>query len=141
MRELTQDDGSALHVSIAGGRKTMGFYLGYALSLYGRAQDRLSHVLVSAPYESHPQFFYPTIRSQVIYTPPPHNRPYDTRAAEVTLAAIPFVRLRDELPDDLLEEKSDSARRSPPPSGPSGRPNSSSISRQDACAPEASSSP
>ena len=105
VRELTRDDGSALHVSIAGGRKTMGFYLGYALSLYGRAQDRLSHVLVSAPYESHPQFFYPTIQSQVIYTPPPHNRPYDTRAAEVTLAAIPFVRLRDELPDDLLEGK------------------------------------
>ena len=30
----------------------MGFYLGYALSLYGRTQDRLSHVLVSSPYES-----------------------------------------------------------------------------------------
>ena len=47
VRELTRDSESALHVSIAGGRKTMGFYLGYALSLYGRAQDRLSHVLVS----------------------------------------------------------------------------------------------
>ena len=105
VRELTQDDGSALHVSIAGGRKTMGFYLGYALSLYGREQDRLSHVLVNAPYESHPQFYYPTIRSQVICTPPPHNRPYDTRDAEVTLAPIPFVRLRDELPEDLLEGK------------------------------------
>jgi CRISPR-associated protein (TIGR02584 family) len=33
-------------MSIAGGRKTMGFYAGYALSLYGRAQDRMSHVLV-----------------------------------------------------------------------------------------------
>ena len=105
VRELTQDDGSALHVSIAGGRKTMGFYLGYALSLYGREQDRLSHVLVNAPYESHPQFYYPTIRSRVIYTPPPHNRPYDTRDAEVTLAPIPFVRLRDELPENLLEGK------------------------------------
>ena len=105
LRGLTSDDDSALHVSIAGGRKTMGFYLGYALSLYGREQDRLSHVLVNAPYESHPQFFYPTIRSQVIYTPPPHNRPYDTRDAEVTMAPIPFVRLRDELPEDLLEGK------------------------------------
>ena len=103
VRDLTSDDGSALHVSIAGGRKTMGFYLGYALSLFGRAQDRLSHVLVNAPYESHPQFFYPTTRSQVIYTPPPHNRPYDTRDAEVTLASIPFVRLRDQLPEDLRE--------------------------------------
>jgi len=103
VRELTRDDKSALHVSIAGGRKTMGFYLGYALSLYGREQDRLSHVLVSAPYESHPQFFYPTVRSRVIYTPPPHNHPHDTRDAEVTLADIPFVRLRSELPEDLLD--------------------------------------
>ena len=105
VRDLTRDGDSALHVSIAGGRKTMGFYLGYALSLYGREQDRLSHVLVSPPYESHPQFFYPTPGSQVIYTPPPHNRPYDTRDAEITLAVIPFVRLRDELPDVLLDEE------------------------------------
>ena len=103
VRDLTRDDDTALHVSIAGGRKTMGFYLGYALSLYGRQQDRLSHVLVNAPYESHPQFFYPTVRSQVIYTPHPHNRPYDTRDAEVTLAEIPFVRLREGLAPDLME--------------------------------------
>jgi len=36
VRALTVDPNTALHVSIAGGRKTMGFYLGYALSLYGR---------------------------------------------------------------------------------------------------------
>lgn len=47
LRRLTEDPASELHVSIAGGRKTMGYYLGYALSLYGRPQDRLSHVLVS----------------------------------------------------------------------------------------------
>ncbi|MEN8168228.1 MAG: CRISPR-associated ring nuclease Csm6, partial [Pseudomonadota bacterium] len=46
VRELTGDQHGELHVSIAGGRKTMGFYLGYALSLFGRPQDRLSHVLV-----------------------------------------------------------------------------------------------
>ncbi|WP_228779307.1 CRISPR-associated ring nuclease Csm6 [Methylobacter sp. BlB1] len=59
IRTLTADPDTALHVSIAGGRKTMGFYAGYALSLYGRPQDRLSHVLVPADYESHPQFYYP----------------------------------------------------------------------------------
>ena len=103
VRDLTRARDEALHVSIAGGRKTMGFYLGYALSLYGRIQDRLSHVLVSAPYESHPEFYYPTVDSRVIYTPHPHNRPYDTRDAKVTLAEIPFVRLRDELPEALLD--------------------------------------
>ncbi len=103
VRELTRDDEAALHVSIAGGRKTMGFYLGYALSLFGRPQDRLSHVLVSAPYESHPEFFYPTQRSRVIYTRPPDVRPLDTSEATVTLAEIPFVRLRHGLPVELLE--------------------------------------
>lgn len=103
VRGLTQDPDAALHVSIAGGRKTMGFYLGYALSLFGRAQDRLSHVLVNPPYESHPQFFYPTPDSEVIHTPPPDSRPYDSQDAEVTLAEIPFVRLRDGLEQDLLE--------------------------------------
>lgn len=39
---LCQDDKNILHVSIAGGRKTMGFFIGYALSLYGREQDSLS---------------------------------------------------------------------------------------------------
>ncbi len=103
VRELTRDDQAALHVSIAGGRKTMGFYLGYALSLFGRPQDRLSHVLVPAPYESHREFFYPTKRSRVIYTGPPDVRPLDTSEATVTLAEIPFVRLRHGLPEGLLE--------------------------------------
>ena len=103
VRDLTRDDDCALHVSIAGGRKTMGFYLGYALSLYGREQDRLSHVLVSEPYESIPQFFYPTPGSVLIHTREPDSQPYDARDAEVTLAEIPFVRLRDELPEDLKD--------------------------------------
>jgi len=102
VRLLTADPESRLHVSIAGGRKTMGFYAGYALSLYGRPQDRLSHVLVSPRYESHPDFFYPTPYSRVIYTPGPDSRPLDTRQAEVTLAEIPFVSLRHGLPEALL---------------------------------------
>ena len=103
VRELTRDDDSALHVSIAGGRKTMGFYLGYALSLYGREQDRLSHVLVNAPYESHRDFFYPTPGSVLIHTREPDSRPYDARDAKVTLAEIPFVRLREGLNPELME--------------------------------------
>jgi len=106
IRQLTEQDANALHVSIAGGRKTMGFYAGYALSLYGRQQDRLSHVLVSADYESHPQFFYPTPYSQVIYGNDPSRKPLDTRNAVVTLADIAFVRLRHGLDQHLLQGKS-----------------------------------
>lgn len=103
IRHLTADDTSQLHVSLAGGRKSMGFYAGYALSLYGRPQDRLSHVLVMPPYESHPDFFYPTPTSRIIYTAGADSRPLDTKAAAVTLADIPFVRLRRSLPKTLLK--------------------------------------
>lgn len=104
VRELTQDNNTELHVSIAGGRKTMGFYAGYALSLYGRPQDSLSHVLVSEQYESLPDFFYPTPTTHVI-----NNRDgklsLDGSKAEVWLADIPFVRLRHHLPEKTLLHK------------------------------------
>ena len=105
VRTLTAEPNTALHVSIAGGRKTMGFYAGYALSLYGRNQDRLSHVLVSPEYESHPQFYYPTPYSRVIYANDPSRKPLDTQNAEVMLADIAFVRLRHGLDDALLQGK------------------------------------
>lgn len=100
IRDFTRDPHTVLHVSLAGGRKTMGFYIGYALSLYGREQDTLSHVLVSECFESHPAFFFPTRQSRIIYTR--DGKPLDTRHAAVTLARIPFVRLRDELPEEAL---------------------------------------
>ncbi|GAB4253952.1 MAG: hypothetical protein Kow0065_00510 [Methylomicrobium sp.] len=105
IRQLTADPDTSLHVSIAGGRKTMGFYAGYALSLFGRPQDRLSHVLVSADYESHPQFYYPTPYSQIIYGNDPTRKPLDTQYAEVVLADIAFVRLRHGLDQALLDGK------------------------------------
>jgi CRISPR-associated protein (TIGR02584 family) len=102
IRRMTADAADQVHVSLAGGRKTLGFFAGYALSLFGRPQDRLSHVLVNAPYESHPGFFYPTPYSNIIYGQPPDPRPLDSRDALVTLADIPFVRLRHGLPASLL---------------------------------------
>lgn len=99
IRELTSDPESALHVSMAGGRKTLGFFAAYALSLYGRPQDRLSHVLVSEPFENNTSFFYPTRHRQVIHTR--DNRPVDAAEADVSLADIPFVRMRDGLSEAL----------------------------------------
>lgn len=103
VRTFTEADDTELHISIAGGRKTMGYYLGYALSLFGRPQDRLSHVLVSSPFEAHPEFYYPTPYEHVIHTRDPHApQTADCRHARVDLAEIPFVRLRDGLPERLL---------------------------------------
>ena len=100
LRHFTADEASALHVSLAGGRKTMGFYLGYALSMFGRAQDRLSHVLVSEPFEQSLDFFYPTPYSRVVEVRP--NVLADTALAQVSLAEIPIVSLRQGLPAQLL---------------------------------------
>ncbi|MEL7328151.1 MAG: CRISPR-associated ring nuclease Csm6, partial [Pseudomonadota bacterium] len=58
--ELTSDNNLAIHASIAGGRKTMAFYMGYAMSLYGREQDVLSHVFVDDDFEFVSEFYYPT---------------------------------------------------------------------------------
>ncbi|MCX2796429.1 CRISPR-associated ring nuclease Csm6 [Microbulbifer thermotolerans] len=101
VRRFTSDPCAALHLSLAGGRKTMGYFAGYALSLFGRAQDRLSHVLVSSGYESHPEFFFPTRESHLIEVG--NGRVLDARDARVELADIPFVRLRTEIPQPLLE--------------------------------------
>ena len=102
VRELTSDDRAALHVSLAGGRKTMGFYLGYALSLFARPQDRLSHVLVSQPYESHPDFYYPPPRQSILQSRDKTPIAVDARDAQILLAEIPVVSLRHGLPRHLL---------------------------------------
>jgi len=102
VRNLTGSDNRRIHASIAGGRKTMTFYLGYAMSLFGRHFDCLSHVLVSEGYENHPNFYYPTRATRIIRLP--DGRELDTRHAEVTLADIPFIRQRHLLPSLLKDE-------------------------------------
>lgn len=98
---LTTDPDTTLHVSLAGGRKTMSYYTGYALSLYGRRQDQLSHVLISDGYESCPDFYYPTPVTQMITSH--QGESLDASKARVTLAKIPFVRLREDLPTRFLD--------------------------------------
>lgn len=93
IRQFSQEENTSLHVSIAGGRKTMGFYAGYALSLHGRAQDRMSHVLVDDKFENIPDFFYPTPKTS--YVTDRDGRVWDASKAQVWLADIPFVRMKD----------------------------------------------
>ena len=100
VQALCQDAMRVLHVSIAGGRKSMGFFLGYALSLFARPQDQASHVLVSEPYESNRDFFYPSRTSRVLVRP--DGSKLDAADAKVMLADIPIVRLRSGLPNELL---------------------------------------
>ena len=100
VQTFCQDDEVALHVSISGGRKTMGFFLGYALSLFARRQDRLSHVLVSDPFENNKDFFFPSRMRRELVTADGHK--VDTLDARIMLTEIPLVRLRSGLPNELL---------------------------------------
>ena len=100
LRDLTSDPQSQLHVSIAGGRKTMGFLLGYAFTLFARPQDRLSHVLVSEPFERVPDFLHPTVKPEWLRAL--DGSLVNAQSARVSLVDIPYVSLRAGLPAALL---------------------------------------
>lgn len=104
VRELTQDAGCAIHASLAGGRKTMSHYMGYALSLFGRPQDRLSHVLVAPAWvEGAADFFYVPRQPVELHARKREGESIGCvlgRSDEVTitLADIPLLRLGEALP-------------------------------------------
>lgn len=100
VRDFCFDSQSQLHVSIAGGRKSMGFLVGYALSIYGREQDKLSHVLTSEPFENNKDFFYPSKLANPIYGL--DGSALDPLQAQVSLAEIPLVKLRTGLTQEFL---------------------------------------
>lgn len=93
IKEKTSMDDARLHCSIAGGRKTMSFYLGSALQLYGRSQDRLYHVLVTPEFESNRNFYYKPLKNQEIIAS--DGKKLNTDDAVITLAELPFIRLGD----------------------------------------------
>ncbi|GEA51448.1 hypothetical protein VIN01S_22520 [Vibrio inusitatus NBRC 102082] len=101
--QLTSQDDVAIHASIAGGRKTMAFYMGYAMSLYGREQDVLSHVFVNDEFEFVKDFYFPTPDEQWI-TGKNGQGSLNAQLAKVTLAEIPFVRMRKQFENKLLEQ-------------------------------------
>lgn len=93
VRELTADPATALHGSVAGGRKTMGLFLGVAFQLLARPQDRLSHVLVWPPeMEGNPEFYYPPPKPAT-YTV--QGKRINSRDIRVELAEIPMLLLRE----------------------------------------------
>lgn len=70
----------------------MGFYLGYAMSLFGREQDRVSHVLVSEGFTDHRDFFFKPQKPITLRNA--QGWEMSTADARIYLAEIPIVRLR-----------------------------------------------
>ena len=103
IREKTQDKDVRLHCSLAGGRKTMSFYLGSALQLFGRPWDKLYHVLVTPEFESHADFYYKPRKYKVLELKDSHGKVIKrlhTKDAQISLAELPFIRLREKIPLD-----------------------------------------
>lgn len=94
-------DKYSIHASIAGGRKSMTFLLGYAMSLFARRHDRISHVLVDQRVESNPKFYYPTATPHIVHD---HNgQLLDFSQMQVQLAEIPLVRMAHNMPASILD--------------------------------------
>ncbi|MCX7685117.1 MAG: CRISPR-associated ring nuclease Csm6 [Acetobacteraceae bacterium] len=90
----TLDPETDLHVSLAGGRKTMGALAALSLSLCGRETDVLSHVLVDPRFQGRPDFFFPPDPPESLVLE--DGTAVSTADAALTLAEIPFVRLRSQ---------------------------------------------
>ncbi len=93
IEEWTRDPNVALHCSIAGGRKSMGYLLGAAIQFFGRPQDRLYHVLVTPPeIEMNRDFFFPPVRETQILTS--NGQHISTADVRIELAELPYVSVR-----------------------------------------------
>lgn len=92
--KITANPETVLHMSLAGGRKTMSFLAGQVMSLLGRPRDVLSHVLVEPASLENPQsgFWWPGDGSP------------GSDKAKVLLHEVPFLRVRAWVEiKDLLE--------------------------------------
>lgn len=100
LRQLAADPGTRLHCSLAGGRKTMSYFMGLAFQLVARQWDRLYHVVVSPEFEKNPAFFYKPLVNTAITarTDDGGTKTLDTGDARVQLIELPLIYLRDKLP-------------------------------------------
>jgi len=99
IKDKTSDSASRLHCSLAGGRKTMSFYLGAAMQLFARPWDKLYHVLVTPEFESNPNFFYKPVKDKNIECRLPDGsiRQLNTKNANIYLAELPYIRLSNKI--------------------------------------------
>jgi len=107
VRRIVENPDTQLVASLAGGRKTMGALLYACLSLLGRRQDRLTHVLVNDPFENPvlaPRFYFPATEL-VTHQLKDRNggliSEHRSSEARLELADVPFVRLRNLFPRQL----------------------------------------
>lgn len=112
---IVRDPKHRLIASIAGGRKTMGALLHSAITLIGREDDLVTHVLVDPPFDTLPGFYYPDQHHSPLLAR--DGSAYDPSAAILHLATVPFVPLRnrfkelDDLPGSFLTLRDELSKR------------------------------
>jgi len=94
IKKKSEDQSVRMHCSLAGGRKTMAFYLGSAMQMFGRSCDKLYHVLVTPEFESCSEFYYKPKTSKILTF---SGKRINSGAATITLTELPFIRLRNKL--------------------------------------------
>ena len=94
LRQYTEDSGTELYVSIAGGRKSMSALLFSCMTLLGRDCDKVYHVLLPQVLERgvSPAFYFP--KSGMTYVAKADGKKYNARKLQCELFEVPFVRMR-----------------------------------------------
>jgi CRISPR-associated protein (TIGR02584 family) len=111
VRGLAMDDGVRLVASIAGGRKTMSALLFSVMSLLGKEDDLITHILINDPFESRgltPRFYFPPALPVIHSGRDREGNPVSISSdqAKVELGKIPFVALRNLFERDLKKKQS-----------------------------------
>lgn len=99
IRGFTSDDTTDLIVSIAGGRKTTSALLHSVMTLLGRTQDRISHILIDDPWITQRDFLYPGCTGDFVDRET--GKPLSSQNAKLLLVDVPFVPLRYLFKQDL----------------------------------------
>lgn len=103
LRQYTEDSGVELHVSIAGGRKTMSALLFSCMTLLGRENDKVYHVLLPSEFEggTEPAFYFPKKGEK--YKSRLTGKSYPGAKVQSELFEVPFVRMRGWYQEQLRE--------------------------------------
>lgn len=94
-------------LSIAGGRKTMGALALQCMSLVGREEDKVYHVLVTPPFDTGltPPFFFPEKKGKKWQSRETRDKTTVTdKDAQINLFSVPYIRVRP-LYEEKLKEK------------------------------------
>lgn len=92
IRSFVENDSIRLIVSIAGGRKTTSALLYSVMSLLGRADDQIQHILINDEWIYQPDFLYPGCKG--VFVDRETGRSLDSKDARLQLVDVPFVPLR-----------------------------------------------